>query len=92
MALPWAGSLYQYPPGAGAEKRITPRKGPLPAADQKNELLRWVTKMRTNFTSEQIKAMICQTLSENLAVDPQSAPDDLYYKACVMVSTRLKLL
>ena len=41
--------------------------------------------MRTNFTSEQIKAMICQTLSENLAVDPQSAPDDLYYKACVMV-------
>ena len=58
MALPWAGSLYQYPPGAGAEKRITPRKGPLPAADQKNELLRWVTKMRTNFTSEQIKAMI----------------------------------
>ena len=41
--------------------------------------------MQARFSSEQIKAMICQTLTENLAASPQTAPDDVYYKACVMV-------
>ena len=41
--------------------------------------------MQTSFTSEQIKSMICQKLTDNLAVIPENAPDELYYKACALV-------
>ena len=41
--------------------------------------------MQTSFTSEQIKKMICEKLTDNLAVSPENAPDELFYKASALV-------